>query len=147
MELCINAAKSNKKSNLIRQYVEACNELRGPSPRLSARATQLQRNVGAVASRWRHSANSTDQGVESQTYRTDSVCLTTELTVQYKFCQTIILKKSLMFLLYYRLNNSLFDIFSTPVVLPLFSIIFSRVLILPVCTPTDLTSSCRLRLS
>ena len=35
-------------------YAEACNELRGPSPRLSAWATQLRRSVATVASRWRH---------------------------------------------------------------------------------------------
>ena len=45
---------SNKiKSSLYSPYyAEACNELRGPSPRLSAWATQLPRNVVTVASRW-----------------------------------------------------------------------------------------------
>ena len=32
-----------------RYYAEACNEWRGPSPRLSAWATQLRRNIAAVA--------------------------------------------------------------------------------------------------
>ena len=32
-------------------YAEACNEWQGPSPRLGARATQLRRNVAALASR------------------------------------------------------------------------------------------------
>ena len=57
-----------------------CNELRGPSPWLSAWATQLRRNVAAVASRWRHCADLTGPGIEPQTYRTESVRLTTELT-------------------------------------------------------------------
>ena len=54
-------------------YAEVCNELRGPSPRLSAWATHLRRNVAAVASRWRHCADLTDQGFELQTSRTDGV--------------------------------------------------------------------------
>ena len=37
-----------------RHYPQACNEWRGQSPRLNARATQLRRNVAAVASRCRH---------------------------------------------------------------------------------------------
>ena len=61
-------------------YAEACNELRGPSPRLSAWATQLRRNVATVASRWRHCANLTGPGIEPQTSRTDSVRFATELT-------------------------------------------------------------------
>ena len=61
-------------------YAEACNELRGPSPRLSAWAAQLRRNVAAVASRWRHCADLTGPGIEPQTSRTDSVRLATELT-------------------------------------------------------------------
>ena len=61
-------------------YAETCNELRGPSPRLSAWATQLQRNVATVASRWRHCADLTGPGIEPQTSRTDSVRLATELT-------------------------------------------------------------------
>ena len=61
-------------------YAEACNELRGPSPRLSAWATQLRRNVATVASRWRHCVDLTGPGIEPQTSRTDSVRLATELT-------------------------------------------------------------------
>ena len=61
-------------------YAEACNELRGPSPRLSAWATQLRRNVATVASRWRHCVDLTGPGIETQTSRTDSVRLATELT-------------------------------------------------------------------
>ena len=45
-------------------YVEACNELRGPSPRLSAWATQLRRNVATVASRWRRCADLTGPVIE-----------------------------------------------------------------------------------
>ena len=69
-----------KSSLYLRYYAEACNELRGPSPWLSAWATQLRRNVVAVASRWRHCADLTGMGIEPQTYRTESVRLTTELT-------------------------------------------------------------------
>ena len=46
------------------------NEWQGPSPRLSAWATQ----VAAVASRWRHCADPTDLGFQPKTSRTDSVC-------------------------------------------------------------------------
>ena len=61
-------------------YAEACNELRGPSPRLSAWATQLRRNIATMASRWRHCADLTGPGIEPQTSRTDSVRLAAELT-------------------------------------------------------------------
>ena len=61
-------------------YAEACNELRGPSPRLSAWATQLRRNVATVASRWRRCVDLTGPVIEPQTSRTDSVRLATELT-------------------------------------------------------------------
>ena len=61
-------------------YAETCNELRGPSPRLSAWATQLRRNVATVASRWRHCANLTGPGIDPQISRTDSARLATELT-------------------------------------------------------------------
>ena len=69
------------KSSLYSSYcAEACNELRGPSPRLSAWATQLRRNVATVASRWRHCADLTGPGIQPQTSRTDSVRFATELT-------------------------------------------------------------------
>ena len=61
-------------------YAEACNELRGPFPRLSAWATQLRRNVATVASRWRHCVDLTGPGIEPQTSRTNSVRFATELT-------------------------------------------------------------------
>ena len=61
-------------------YAEACNELRGPSPRLSAWATQLRRNVATVASCWRHCVDLTGPGIEPQTSRTDSERFATELT-------------------------------------------------------------------
>ena len=63
-----------------RYYAEACNELRGPSPRLSAWATELRRNVAAVASRWQHCADLTGPEIEPLTSRNESVGLTTELT-------------------------------------------------------------------
>ena len=69
-----------KSSLYLRYYAEACNELRGPSPRLSAWATRLQRNVATMASRWRHCVDLTGPGIEPQTSRTDSVRLATELT-------------------------------------------------------------------
>ena len=73
--------KNQIKSSLYSlEYAEACNEWRGPSPRLSAWATQLRRNVAAVASRWRHCADLTGPGIEPQTSRTESVRLATELT-------------------------------------------------------------------
>ena len=64
-----------------RNYAEACNEWRDPSPRHSAWATQLRRNVTRVASCWRQSANMTGPGIVPQTSRTDSVRLATELMV------------------------------------------------------------------
>ena len=64
-------------------YAEACNELRGPSPRLSAWATQLRRIVATVASCWRYCDDLTDPGIEPQTSRTDSVRLATELTAGF----------------------------------------------------------------
>ena len=41
-----------KSSLYSRCYAKACNEWRGPSPRLSAWATEFLRNIAAVASRW-----------------------------------------------------------------------------------------------
>ena len=77
----LRTIKSKIKSSLYSPYyAEACNELRGPSPRLSAWATQLRRDVATVASRWRHCVDLTGPGIESQTSRTDSVRLATELT-------------------------------------------------------------------
>ena len=38
----------------LRYYAKAYNERRGPSPRLSAWAAQLRRNIAVVASSWRH---------------------------------------------------------------------------------------------
>ena len=61
-------------------YAEACNELRGPSPRLSAGATQLRRNVATVSSRWQHCVDLTGPGIEPQTSRTNSVRFAIELT-------------------------------------------------------------------
>ena len=82
-------------------YAEACNELRGPSPRLSAWAAQLRRNVAAVASRWRHCADLSGPGIEPQTSRTDSVSLATELTagkasaVMRQLHRSVVLKREL----------------------------------------------------
>ena len=75
--------KKIKSSLYSPYYAEACNELRGPSPRLSAWATQLRRNAATVASRWRHCADLTGPGIEPQTSRTDSVRLATELTAGF----------------------------------------------------------------
>ena len=54
-------------------YAEACSELRGPSPQLSAWATQLRSIVATVVSRWRHCDDLTGPGIEPQTSCTDSV--------------------------------------------------------------------------
>ena len=51
--------KKMKSSLYSPNYAEAYDEFRGPSPRLSAWATQLRRNVAAVASRWRRYADLT----------------------------------------------------------------------------------------
>ena len=48
-------------------YAEACNESPDPSPRRRAWATQLRRNVVAVASRWQHCADLTEPGFEPYT--------------------------------------------------------------------------------
>ena len=78
---CLNTNQIKIKSLLYSPYyAEACNELRGPYPRLSAWATHLRRNVATVAKRWRHSADLTGPVIEPQTSRTDSVRLATELT-------------------------------------------------------------------
>ena len=69
-----------KSSLYSRYYAEACNEWQGSSSQHSARATQLRRNVAAVASRWRHCANLTGPGIKPQTSRTESMRLATELT-------------------------------------------------------------------
>ena len=91
-----NTTNIKSKSNLhySRYYAEACNERRGPSPRLSAWATQLRRNVAMMASRWRHCADLTGLGIEPQTSRTESMRLANELTAGIN----IFLANSLRFL-------------------------------------------------
>ena len=74
-----------KSSLYMCYYAEACNEWRGSSPRLSAWAAQLRRNVASVASRWRHCIRFDRPGIELWTSRTDSVRLTTELTDRSEF--------------------------------------------------------------
>ena len=69
---------------IILAIFEACDELRGPSPLLSACATQLRRNVATVASRWRNCVDLTGPEIEPQTSRTDSVRLATELTGRFE---------------------------------------------------------------
>ena len=89
-----NKIKSKIKSSLYSSYyAEACNELRGPSPRLSAWATQLRRNVATMASRWRRCADLTGPGIEPRTSRTDSVRLATELTAGFLCLLTTFFKK------------------------------------------------------
>ena len=46
--------------------VEAWNQWRDPSPRLSAWATQLRRDIAAVASHWRHCADMTGSEIERE---------------------------------------------------------------------------------
>ena len=61
----INSDRDQIKSSLYSwYYAEACNESPDPSPRFSAWATQLRRNVVAVASRWQHCADLTEPGFE-----------------------------------------------------------------------------------
>ena len=67
-------------------YAEACNEWRGPFPPRSVWATQLRRNVAAVASCWRHCADLTGPGIEPQISRTESVRLATELKAGELIC-------------------------------------------------------------
>ena len=74
-----NAAQTIKSSLYSPYYAQACNEWRGPSPRLSAWATRLRTNVATVASRWQHFADLTGPRIEAHTFRTDSVRLATEL--------------------------------------------------------------------
>ena len=74
------------RSSLHSRYdAEARNERRGPSPRLSAWATQLQKKT---SKRWcgRHCADLTRPVVEPQTFRTDSVPLVTEHTGRLAAC-------------------------------------------------------------
>ena len=71
-------------------YAETCNEWWGPSPRLSAWATQLRRNIATVASHWRHCVDLTGPGIEPQTSRTDNVRLATELTGLPNFYEIVI---------------------------------------------------------
>ena len=75
-----------KSSLYSRYYAEEYNKWRGPSPRRSAWATQLRRNVAAVASRWRHCADLTGPRIEPHTSRTESVRLVTELTAGVLIC-------------------------------------------------------------
>ena len=82
-----NATQNIKSSLYLPYYAEACNEWRGPSPRLSAWATQLRTNVATVARRWRHCDDLIGPGIEPQTSRTDSVRLATELTGRYNATQ------------------------------------------------------------
>ena len=66
--------KSNLHHTYSRYYAEACNQWRGPSPQLSAGATQLRRNVAAVARRWRNCDDLTGPGIEPQISRTVRLC-------------------------------------------------------------------------
>ena len=93
-----------KSSLYSRHYAEACNEWRGPSTRRSAWATQLRRNVAAVASRWRHCADLTGPGIETQTYRTESVRLATELTAGVLICLCFLEQSSMIILLVHSLQ-------------------------------------------
>ena len=55
-----------------RYNVEACNELRGPSPLLSIWSTQFRRNVAAMASRWLHCVRFDRPRNGIQAFRSDS---------------------------------------------------------------------------
>ena len=58
---------TSKKSNL--HYAETSNEW---WVHLRSLATQLRRNIAAVASRRRHCVRFNQQGIETETFRTDS---------------------------------------------------------------------------
>ena len=96
--LCLAKLLQNQikiKSSLYSPYyAEACNEWRGPSPQLSAWATQLRRNVATVASYWRYCADLTGPGIKPQASRTDSVRLATELTGRSKLLRAILISVS-----------------------------------------------------
>ena len=87
-------------------YAEACNELRGPSPRLSAWATQLRRIVATVASRWRHCDDLTGPRIEPQTSRADSVRLATELTAGFMLYNTLVKLIVQLIVSMYQLRNN-----------------------------------------
>ena len=72
--------QKNQKSNFRYSRDITPNRLARPSARLSAWATQLPKNLAAVASRWRHCADLTSPIIKPQTSGTDSVSLTTKLT-------------------------------------------------------------------
>ena len=89
-----NATQKIESSLYSPYYAEERNEWRGPSPRLSACATQLRTNIATMASRWRHCDDLIGPGIEAQTSRTDSVGLATELTSRCnatQVCSKIIL--------------------------------------------------------
>ena len=68
---------------LYQYHAEECNERRGPSPQLSARATQLQQ----TSQRWRAVGDAvsdlTDPRLEPCTYRAIVMSLTTTLTAWF----------------------------------------------------------------
>ena len=76
------AARSFVKKSLLysQYYIEACNEWRDPSPRHSAWATQLRRNVAAVASRCDTEFDMTSPGIEPQTSAVECDVFTTTPT-------------------------------------------------------------------
>ena len=71
----IKSKKKKIKSSLYsRYYAKAYNKWRGPSLRLSTWATQLRRNITTVASHWRHCADLTVPGIETQTSVPSKLC-------------------------------------------------------------------------
>ena len=78
-----------KLSSYSQYDVEACNEWRGPigpSPRLSARETQLRKkNVATAASRWRHCADLDSPRIGPKKFRTNSDVLSTARTGRFDF--------------------------------------------------------------
>ena len=91
-------SKSNQIFIILSCYAGACYEWRGPSPRLSVWATQLRRNVAAVASVGDTVSNLTDPGSEPQPSQTNSIVLTTELVNRpagYSERQLIIVRQAI----------------------------------------------------
>ena len=76
LQNCLALQKYPSDHQIIILAVLSRNEWRGPSPRLSAWATQLRRHVAAVASRRRHSDPFDRPGNRTPNLRTDSDDLT-----------------------------------------------------------------------
>ena len=73
-----------RSSLYLRYHAEACNEWRGPSPRRSAWAAQLRKDVAMVRAVGDTVSDSSNSRFKPKTFRTDSNVLSTELTGRWK---------------------------------------------------------------